>query len=179
MWALFSACAGSAGAPDADPSATLVVVDGTPVCPEAGESAAAMLMLGDQRREGLVVSVSRDAGPCSLSSHPGDTVFVPRRVLLVEVGQQPELTLDEAPAGLTGFAWQPDFSSLDEVDRFNLEIPLDGRRNTTSVDIEMDAATTQSVALGELPPGRYVLEVNAEWPDGSSGYTFQVEVVEP
>ena len=125
------------------------------------------------------MAISKDAGECSFSSHPTATVFVPKRVLLVNSGQQPELTLDAEPAGLSGFAWQPDFSSLQEVDRFNLEIPLDDLRNTTRVEIEMDAAAMQSLDLSGLAAGRYVLEVNAEWLDGSSGYTFQVEIVEP
>ena len=179
-----AACTSAANAPAVDPTATT-----TPFAKDSSRSGcqtsddvpapSAVLSYGSQQQADARTSLNWRSEDCSGNFHPSFTVSLPGTGLEVPLGASPELSFSAEPEAVSGYAWQPDFSLAEEPSDGKVEVPLDDLRGSTRTDLAFGPVASQQLDLTSLPPGDYAIEVFASWDDGSSGFAFRVEIIEP
>ncbi len=179
-----AACTSAANAPAVDPTATT-----TPSAKDSSRSGCqtwdavpapnAAFTHGEQWQGDARVAVNWQSEDCAISSHPIATLPLPEFAVQVPLGASAQLTFSAKPDTVSGYAWRPDFSSAEEPSARKVEVPLDGLRGSTRIDLALEAVASQEVDLTSLPPGDYAIEVSAEWENGSSGFAFRVQILEP
>ncbi len=178
-----AACTSAANAPVVDSTATT-----TPSAKDSSRSGCqtwdavpapnAVLSYGEQWQGGARVAVNWQSEDCAISSHPIATLPLPDFAVQVPLGESSLLSFSAKPDTVSGYAWRPDFSSAEEPSDRKVEVPLDGLRGSTRVDLDFEPVPSQQLDLASLPPGDYAIEVFGSWEDGSSAFAFRVEILE-
>lgn len=143
------------------------------------DAPTAMLSYGEQRQDDARIAINWQSQDCGINGHPFFALPLPDTVLQVPFGASPELTFSAEPDAVSGYAWRPDFGLAEEPSDGKVEVPLDDLRGSTRTDLAFGPVASQQLDLTSLPPGDYAIEVFASWDDGSSGFAFRVETIEP
>lgn len=167
-----AACGGDDGAsqyptPSAAPTATRAVVD----CPHAS------LILNGAERYGTLNATSWGSRDCAkaLTPHPAGEITIDLGGLGLsgDVG----LLVTPEPDGLRVVAWEPESVSAQQGAPLQISIAVPAVLNRRELAVE--PVERQTLALGELPPGDYVVEVTGEWPAGAASFAFYVDMLSP
>ena len=173
------ACTSAANAPAIDPTVTPTITVKDETLGGCQALPGAVLSYGDGQQANARVTINWQSDDCVINGHPFFTLPLPEMALQVPQGANVQLAFSVKPEGVWGYAWRPDFRAAEEPAFDRIEVPLDDLRGSTRVDIEFEQAASQQVDLSTLDPGDYAIEVFAAWDDGSSGFAFHVEIVEP
>ena len=176
------ACADAADTPAVErtsPATPAVKDEAFNSCDALDEAPTAVLSYIDEHQADARVAVNWTSDDCAINSHPFDTLPLPDFAVQVPLGESSKLTFSAKPDTVSGYAWLPDFSLAEEPSGRKVEVPLDGLRSTTRIDLALDPVASQQLDLTSLAPGDYAIEVFAVWHNGSSGFAFHVEIIGP
>ena len=174
-----AACTSVANAPAIDPTVTPAITVKDETLGGCQALPGAVLSYGDGQQANARVTINWQSDDCVINGHPIATLPLPPVAIRIPQGGSPQLMFSVGPKSASGYAWRPAFDAVQESSSNRLEVPLDGLRGSTRIELAFEPVPSQQLELRSLPPGNYAIEVFAAWDDGSSGFAFHVEIVEP
>ena len=185
--ALLACSGGQGGVPTAEPRATPTIVSKADLSGRCGEDAPeATLSFEGQRQTDARREIHWIGNACAFDAHPIDTLLLPAEALIVPSGRVVTLSFSTAPGEATGSLWQPVLDNAVAVDGLSkIEVPRVDQHEETKSPLNVEAVRQQEIALDNIPPGEYVIEIYGSWPpnssstsQGTSTWNFRVKIVE-